>query len=53
LVWVDAEEPLNLFFFVPAVTAGVNANSGELAAFAPALKGEGRDTKEVGDFSNS
>jgi hypothetical protein len=44
LVWVDAEEPLDLFFFVAAVTTGVDADGGEFAAFAPAFESERGDT---------
>lgn len=44
LVGVDAEEPLDLFFFVTAVTTRVDADSRELAALAPAFEGEGGDT---------
>ena len=53
LLWVDAEEPENLLFFVAAVTATVDADRGEFAAFAPAFEGEGRDTEEIGDFADS
>ncbi len=42
-----------MFFLVATVTTGVDADSGELAAFAPALKGEGRDAEEIGNFADS
>lgn len=49
---IDAEEVKDLFLLVPAVTAGVDADGGELAALAPAFDGEGRDSEEVGDFAD-
>ncbi len=39
LIWVDAEEPLDLFFLVSAVAAGVDAESWAFAAFAPGFEG--------------
>ena len=53
LVWIDAEEPLDLFFFVAAVTTRVDTDGGEFAAFAPALESEGGDAQEIGDFADS
>lgn len=41
-----------MFFFVTPVTAGVDADGGEFAAFAPAFDGEGRDAQDFGDFAD-
>ena len=41
LIWVNAQEPQHLLFFVATITARIDANSGEFATFAPALKSEG------------
>lgn len=43
MVGIDAEEPEDLFFFVAAITTGVDTDRREFAALAPALEGEGRD----------
>lgn len=53
LIGVDAEEPLNLLFFVPAVTTRIDTDSGEFTSFAPTFEGEGRDTEELGNFTDS
>lgn len=52
LVRGDAQHPQNRFFFVATITAGVDANGGQFAPFAPALQGKGRNTEDVGDFTN-
>ena len=41
-----------MFFFVAAIAARVDADSGEFAAFAPAFEGKRGDTEEVGNFAN-
>jgi hypothetical protein len=38
--------------FVAAITAGIDADGGEFAAFAPAFEGEGGNTKDFGDFTD-
>jgi hypothetical protein len=52
LVGINAEEPHDLFFFIASVATAVNADSGELAPFAPAFEGERGDTEEVGNFAD-
>ena len=47
---VDAEHPEDGFFFVAAISTGVDADGGKLAAFAPALDGKGRDAKKLGNL---
>jgi hypothetical protein len=37
LVGIDAEEPLDLLFFVPTIAARIDADGGEFATLAPAL----------------
>jgi len=50
---IDAKEVEDLLLFVAAVTAGVDTYSRELATLTPALDGQGRDSKEVGNFADS
>ncbi len=42
-----------MFFFVAAVTTGVDADGREFAALTPTLKSEGGDPEQVGDFADS
>ena len=49
---INSQHPQNGFFFVAAITAGVDANGREFASFAPALNGESRDTEKSGHFGN-
>lgn len=49
---MDTEEPENRFFAVTAIATGVNADSRELAALAPALDSELGDAQEIGDLTN-
>lgn len=49
---VDAKHPKNRFFFVSAVTTGVDANSREFTSFSPAFDGESRDAEKGGDFGD-
>mgnify|MGYP006910058621 CR=1 FL=1 len=50
---VHAKHPKNLFFFVAAVSSGIDADSREFAAFAPAFEGKSGDTEDFGDFGDS
>ncbi len=52
IYWVDTEHPQHAFFFVAAVTTGVDADGGELAALTPALDGEGGNAQERGDLGD-
>ena len=52
MIWVDAQEPKDLFFFVATVATGVDADGGEFATLAPTFEGERGDTEEIGNFAD-
>ena len=50
---VYSQHPQDALFFVATVTAGVDADGGELATLAPALDGESGNAQKSGDFGDS
>jgi len=48
-----SKHPKNGFFFIATVSAGVYSNGDQLAAFAPAFKGEGGNPENLSCFANS
>jgi hypothetical protein len=46
------QEPQHRFLLISTVSAGVNADSGELSSLTPAFDGKGRNPQYLCDFPN-
>ena len=52
MVGINAEKVEDLFFFIAAIAARINANSGEFASFTPTFDGKRGNAEDFSYFTN-